>query len=110
MGRLDGILGGLAGSGLNSLVASVIERQGGLAPLVAQFQEKGLGHLIQSWVSTGPNRPITPRQVEQALGTEALTSLAVRLGLNPADLAQRLSHALPQVVDRMTPGGVLPKY
>jgi uncharacterized protein YidB (DUF937 family) len=30
------------------------------------------------------------------------------VGLNPQELAAKLSHALPAAVDRMTPGGTLP--
>ena len=30
-------------------------------------------------------------------------------GLAPQDLAQKLSHVLPQAIDKLTPGGVVPK-
>jgi len=34
--------------------------------------------------------------------------LAAKFGINPQDLLQKVSQALPQVVDKMTPGGVVP--
>jgi uncharacterized protein YidB (DUF937 family) len=37
-----------------------------------------------------------------------LSELAAKTGLNPQDLAQKLSQILPQVVDKLTPAGTVP--
>ena len=54
MGLLDGVLGGLVGAGIEQM----IQRHGGVQGLVNQFQQKGLGGIAESWVSTGPNQPV----------------------------------------------------
>ena len=82
---------------------------GGLNGLVQQFQAGGLGHLIQSWISTGPNQPATAQQIQQALGGDRLRQIATRVGLDPNVVAQKLSTILPQVVDHLTPNGQLPQ-
>jgi uncharacterized protein YidB (DUF937 family) len=81
---------------------------GGLAGLVQQFQANGLGSVIQSWVSTGPNQPITAQQIQQALGSDKVKQIATRIGLDPNAVSQKLSTLLPQIVDHLTPNGQLP--
>lgn len=82
---------------------------GGLNGLVQQFQAGGLGQLIQSWISTGPNQPATAQQIQQALGVDRLRQIATRVGLDPNVVAQKLSTILPQVVNHLTPNGQLPQ-
>ncbi|HEX9474925.1 MAG TPA: YidB family protein [Steroidobacteraceae bacterium] len=85
-----------------------MEQHGGLSGLAAQFQQQGLGGVMQSWIGTGANSPISAEQIQQTLGSNTVTQLAAKLGLDPQDVAQKLAQMLPQAVDRMTPGGVLP--
>ena len=61
-----------------------------------------------SWVGTGPNKPITPPQVEQAIGPDVLDDLSKQTGLSREELLARLSRELPSAVDRYTPEGRLP--
>ena len=107
MGFLDGVLGGVVGAELTSIVAGVIERHGGVAGLAAKFDQQGLGHIVQSWIGPGGNLPITPEQIQQVLGSSTVTQLAEKFGLNPQEVAQKLSQILPQAVDKMTPAGVV---
>jgi uncharacterized protein YidB (DUF937 family) len=83
---------------------------GGLAGLVQAFQQGGLGDVVQSWIGTGQNLPISPEQLQSVLGGEMgpLAQMAGKLGMNPADVAGHLSQLLPQLVDQATPGGQLP--
>jgi uncharacterized protein YidB (DUF937 family) len=81
---------------------------GGLAGLVEQFQAKGFGQIIQSWVGTGPNQPITPQQIMQVLGNDKISQIATRVGLDPVAVSQQLATILPQVINHLTPGGKLP--
>jgi uncharacterized protein YidB (DUF937 family) len=60
-------------------------------------------------VGTGPNQPISPEEVHKALGPDLLRQLAEKSGLSEQDLVQKLSHVLPQAVDKLTPNGTLPK-
>jgi uncharacterized protein YidB (DUF937 family) len=81
---------------------------GGLPGLVQSFQQKGLGGIVDSWVSTGQNMPISPDQLAQGLGGDKLGSLAQSLGMSQGDLSSKLSELLPNVVDKLTPDGQLP--
>jgi uncharacterized protein YidB (DUF937 family) len=109
MGLLDGVLGGVVGAGMASVVNDLIEKHGGLSGMLEQFKAKGLGDTVKSWISTGPNQPISPDQLHQALGSDTMTQLASKLGMTPQELAAKLSTVLPQAVDKMTPAGVIPQ-
>jgi uncharacterized protein YidB (DUF937 family) len=108
MGLFDGILGGIVGAEMASVVTQLIERHGGVQGIITQMEQQGLGPTVKSWVSTGPNQPISASQLHQAFGPQILSELAAKTGLNPQDLAQRLSQVLPQAVDQLTPGGQVP--
>jgi uncharacterized protein YidB (DUF937 family) len=97
----------------SALVAKVVEmidsrQMGGIAGLVKQFQAKGLGDIVSGWVSTGPNPPISPTQLETVLGRQTLQQLADKSGLSFQTLTSKLAIVLPIVVDFLTPDGKLP--
>ena len=105
MGLLDGVLGGLVGAGIEQM----IQRHGGVQGLVNQFQQKGLGGIAQSWVSTGPNQPVSADQLRHVLGSDNIAQFAGKLNVSSEELLNKLSELLPEHVDKMTPGGVIPK-
>ena len=109
MGMLDGLLGGIVGGGMVSVVNSIMEKHGGLQGVVSEFERNGLGATVKSWVGTGPNQPISPEEVHKALGPDLLKQLSEKSGLSVQDLAQKLSQILPQAVDKLTPDGAIPK-
>ncbi|MBP1772130.1 MAG: hypothetical protein H6P99_1293 [Holophagaceae bacterium] len=116
MGLLD-MVGGLLGQGgqtqgnpLMSAVMGLIQNHpGGLQGLLGQFQEKGLGDQVASWIGTGENQPIGGDQVRAALGSDRLQQLAGQLGLSHGEAADGLAGLLPQVVDKLSPEGSLPE-
>ena len=81
---------------------------GGLGGLLKQFQQKGLGEVADSWIKTGPNKAVAPGQISDALGPDVIDTLSQRTGLSKDQVVQMLSQVLPNVVDRLTPGGRLP--
>ena len=83
---------------------------GGLGNLVQRFQQSGHGDIINSWIGPGQNRAITPEQLHQALGPEAVNNLSQLTGAAPHDLVSELSHVLPGVIDRLTPQGRMPDH
>ncbi len=93
---------------LTQLLGSGSGGVGGLAALVQLFERGGLGHIVQSWIGTGQNLPISPAQLQQVLGHGPLGQLASQTGMAPDALAQQLTHLLPQVVDHLTPNGQMP--
>lgn len=102
-GSILGKLGALLGGGSAASVLS-----GGLGQLVDHFKQNGQGQATDSWVARGPNQPIAPTQLEQAIGPDVLTTLSQRTGLSREDLLSRLSRELPTAVDKFTPEGRLP--
>jgi uncharacterized protein YidB (DUF937 family) len=109
MGLFDGLLGGIVGAGMVSVVSGILEKHGGVQGVVNEFERNGLGATVQSWVGTGPNQPISPNEVHRTLGPDLLQQLSEKSGLSVEDLTQRLSQVLPQAVDKLTPDGTLPK-
>ena len=108
MGLFDGLIGGVVGAGMVSVINNLVEQQGGLQGLINKFQQQGFGETVNSWVSTGPNKPISPDEVHRALGPDLLQQLSAKSGLSVQELAQKLSTILPQAVDTMTPNGRVP--
>ncbi|NKI94506.1 YidB family protein [Rhizobacter sp. SG703] len=123
MGLLDSVVGmvtgqsdpmGQGGGNHAALIAAVVSMLnangsgGGLADLIARFEQGGLGSVIGSWVSTGHNLPISAEQLQSVLGSGQLAQVAEQLGLSHGEAAAQLSRVLPQVVDHLTPNGQLP--
>ncbi len=81
---------------------------GGLSDLVAKMQRAGQGQTIDSWVGTGPNKPIEPGQLGSAIGQQTISDIARQAGISEQELLQHLSRVLPGVVDKLTPTGRLP--
>ncbi|HEY7887816.1 MAG TPA: YidB family protein [Steroidobacteraceae bacterium] len=107
MSLLDGMLGGLVGGEMATVVNHLIEQHGGVQGIVSQFQQQGLGETVKSWVGTGANQAISADQIQQALGADKINALAAKFGINPQDLSEKLSKVLPQAVDKLTPGGTV---
>jgi uncharacterized protein YidB (DUF937 family) len=108
MGMFDGILGGIVGAEMATVVNHLIEKHGGVSGIVSELQQKGLGDTVKSWVGTGPNQPVSPDQLHNALGADTVSQLAAKIGINPQDLLARLSQALPTAIDKLTPAGAVP--
>jgi uncharacterized protein YidB (DUF937 family) len=75
---------------------------------VQQFQQKGMGDLVNSWVSTGENKQISAEQVEQALGSEQVQQFARQTGVSGQQAAGNIAQLLPQLIDNLTPNGQAP--
>lgn len=102
----DGKAGGLGTLLSGTSVSEVLG--GGLKDLVDSLTSSGKGEIADSWVKTGPNKPISPPDLERAIGPEILATLSEQTGLSRQELLARLSQELPDAVDRYTPEGRLP--
>jgi uncharacterized protein YidB (DUF937 family) len=106
-GSLSDVLkGGLGGLLAGGAAGSVIS--GGLGDLLKQFQQNGHGETANSWVSQGPNNPISPGDLANALGADKINDLMSQSGLSRQELLSGLSQQLPEVVNHLTPDGRLP--
>lgn len=124
MGILDDLLGkeagGLAGLAMKNpqiiaAVASLLSSKdasvggtGGLGGLVQAFQGKGMGDMMSSWISTGPNPPINANQITDVLGHDTLSQFAAKAGVPHGEAGGLLASLLPAVIDQLTPHGKVP--
>ena len=108
MGFLDGVLGGVVGAEALSLVKGYFEKHGGIEGVVSEFEKNGFGQHVKSWVSTGPNSPVTPEQVHQTIGLVKLKQMANQFGIPVDKVTEQLAKYIPAVVDKATPEGKLP--
>jgi uncharacterized protein YidB (DUF937 family) len=109
MDLMDSLKSALGGDQKNNdLLSAVIELlggKGGVNNLIGQFASNGLGDIINSWVGTGNNLPVSPEQIKSALGQDKISNLASKLGMDQGALTSQLSNLLPDVVDKLTPEG-----
>ncbi len=99
LGSLAGALGGLLANNGS---------QGGLGGLVGKFEQAGMGNVINSWIGTGANAPISGGQLGDVLGSDTVNSIASKLGVNATTLLPMLATMLPQLIDHLTPNGQAP--
>ncbi|HXU88583.1 MAG TPA: YidB family protein [Methylomirabilota bacterium] len=83
---------------------------GGLGGLLEQMQKAGFGEQAKSWVGTGQNMPISPDAMSEIFGKDGVEEIARRTDLTPQEASEGLSQLLPEVVDRVTPGGHEPDF
>jgi uncharacterized protein YidB (DUF937 family) len=103
-GGLAGVLRTIFGGG--SVPGNVLSR--GVDNTVRDLDERGHGDTARSWVSRGPNSPISPEQLESALGQPAMRDLMQQTGMGRQELLDMLAEHLPRVIDHLTPEGRIP--
>ena len=114
--NLGGAIGSVMGQGKNAGVSAVLLQQliamlskpGALANLTNSFQSAGLGNILQSWIGTGQNLPISADQIGKVLGSGTVADLAKKAGIGESETTSALASLLPQVIDKVSPGGNVP--
>ena len=76
-----------------------------LPDVVRQFEEKGMREEVDSWVRTGPNKPIDRRRIEDVFGQRELDDLSRTKGVDRDQLAEVLAKYIPRIIDELTPQG-----
>src|ERR1700760_1909312 len=109
MGMLDGLIGGMVGAEMVTVVNGLIAKHGGVQGVVDQLKTNGLGSTVNSWISEGPNSAVSPTDVHNAFGTQTINDLAAKAGISPQELADKLATVLPHAINALTPDGVVPK-
>ena len=114
MGLLDQVLGSLTGqpsggqrgNALLDLATALIQgHPGGLAGLVQQFTDAGLGREASSWVGTGQNLPLSAEQLSQVFGQGNVRTLGEQFNLSSESASAGLASLLPALIDHLTPKG-----
>lgn len=124
-GLLGGLLGGGqsggqgGGSGAGNILGALLGALGGgakgsgggspLDGLMGMLAKAGLTDQSQSWVATGENQAVSAEQITKALPGETLDKVAAEAGVSPQEAADQIARNLPQAVDKLTPGGELPR-
>jgi len=116
MGTLDPVLVDVAtqvgistskAAALLSSLLSTMTMAPGLATFVDRFRQAGYGEIMASWLG-GSLRPISSSELETVLGREWIDTAATTAGLSFPAATEALSFLLPQLIQRLTPGGVVP--
>jgi len=113
MGLLDSILSAVSGKSdasdeaapLIGVLSGLLAQSGGLQGLANKFSQSGQGNTFSSWVGMSENQPVSGDQIQKALGSDQISALAARLGVDPALASQFLAEYLPKIVDKLTPTG-----
>jgi uncharacterized protein YidB (DUF937 family) len=81
---------------------------GGLPALLDRFRDNGFDDAVRSWIGKGSNFTLGPQDVQRVLGAATIEALAREAVISPKDAATEVASLLPQLVDKLTPGGVMP--
>ncbi|QRN41245.1 MAG: DUF937 domain-containing protein [Neisseriaceae bacterium] len=81
---------------------------GGFEALIKKFDTANLGELIQSWIGSGKNMPLTMEQVQSVFGVDWIQTLSDKVGMSSTILTGLISQFLPLVVDEATREGNVP--
>ena len=92
---------GLAGLGGGALL-------GGLKDLLDRFRQNNPKSAAETWVSSGPNQPISSEELERTLGAERVEWLMSQTGMTKDALLAGLATSLPDAIDKLTPDGRVP--
>lgn len=109
---LTDILGKLGGpEGQQGAIAAIAKLFGGtgVQGIVSAMHQNGLGQQAKSWIGPGKNQPISGADVKKMANPQLLGQLAKQQNLSPDELCEHIAQALPQVVDKATPDGQIPK-
>jgi uncharacterized protein YidB (DUF937 family) len=99
---------GAAGTTDPAALLGGLESAGGLDGLLDKLRGAGLGDAVDSWVSTGENKPVDPAALGQALGPDTVQKLSGGTGIDVGQLLPMLAAFLPQIVNMLTPNGNVP--
>jgi outer membrane protein OmpA-like peptidoglycan-associated protein/uncharacterized protein YidB (DUF937 family) len=120
MGTLDAILveaGNEFGLGntkttslLSGLLNLITETPGGLSAFLDRLRKTGLGDFVSSWIGGSSPRPISNITLEGAIGRDPIDKIASKAGLSFSTASSALAFMLPNVIQRLTPGGVIPRH
>ncbi|MFT4725691.1 MAG: hypothetical protein ACI9UN_000186 [Granulosicoccus sp.] len=99
MGDLGGVMEALSGltSGEGLDIAGIAEK----------LKEGGLGDQVTSWLGDGDNSPVSADQLTNAFGSDKISEMASKLGLDTGSAAETLSQVMPSLMDKLSSGGSL---
>lgn len=92
---------------LAQLAMELFQQYGGLPGILQTLKTNGLAEQVDSWVGTGANLGVNAQQIGDALGGAVLAGIASKLNMSSDELSQKIAEHLPDVVNQLTPNGVV---
>jgi uncharacterized protein YidB (DUF937 family) len=102
LGGQNGVQGGLA-------AISKLFDSDGMQGIVSKLQASGLDKQVMSWIGHGQNEPVTGDDIKNAVNSQQLSQVAQQTGMSQDEVANQVAQALPEAVDKATPGGAVPQ-
>jgi len=110
--QLEGQFGNLLSqhqADLGGLFQDALQSAGGYQGVLDKLNQAGLGQQVNSWLATNSkNLPVSPQQIEAALGDQHLQALAKSFGVPVDQIGNLLAQHLPTAVDQASPSGTIP--
>lgn len=113
MGLFDSVAGAMMNKvmgdkgPLAKLAMELFQQYGGLPGILQTLKNGGLSEQVDSWVGKGPNLSVSAQQVGAALGGTVLAGIATKLNMSKDELTDKIAEHLPDVVNQLTPNGVV---
>ncbi|HEY0893353.1 MAG TPA: YidB family protein [Cellvibrio sp.] len=92
---------------LAKLAMELFQQYGGLPGILQTLKNGGLSEQVDSWVGQGANMSVNAAQIGAALGNSVLAGIAVKLNMTTEELSSKIAEHLPDVVNQLTPNGVV---
>jgi len=113
MGLFDSIAGAMMNKvmgdkgPLAKLAMELFQQYGGLPGILQTLKAGGLSEQVDSWVGKDVNMSVNPQQIGAALGSSVLAGIAAKLNMTTEELSGKIAEYLPDVVNQLTPNGVV---
>ena len=80
-----------------------------LQGIVGTMQSSGMGREVHSWIGSGQNMPVSAADIKKTVDPQQLARAAQQQGVSPEQLCEQIAQVLPEIVDRATPNGQVPR-
>jgi uncharacterized protein YidB (DUF937 family) len=81
---------------------------GGLQEILGALQSGGLGDVVSSWLSNGPNQEIGADKISELVSSDMLSQFASKAGVGTSEASGVLANMLPELVNQLSPDGAAP--
>jgi uncharacterized protein YidB (DUF937 family) len=78
-----------------------------LKGIISNLDAQGLMGIADSWLGNGENTPISANAVKNLFGGEKLSQIATKLDLDEDSVANGVTRALPEIIDKSSRDGSL---
>lgn len=113
MGLFDSVAGAMMNKvmgdkgPLAKLAMELFQQYGGLPGILQTLKNGGLSEQVDSWVGKDANMSVNAQQIGAALGSSVLAGIAAKLNMTTEELSGKIAEYLPDVVNQLTPNGVV---